>query len=120
MIDTLLLSNDFQRMSFLMNTYYDEEQGTQGMKVLDSTWVFKCKQFPDGSVQKLKTRFCVRGDQQVERVGFFDKFPPVVQWSRIRLLFMASKKQDKLITRLCLYTHCWKTKLIVIFQEDID
>jgi hypothetical protein len=34
------------------------------MNVLPSTWAFKCKRFPDGSVRKLKARFCVRGDRQ--------------------------------------------------------
>jgi hypothetical protein len=29
------------------------------MSVLPSTWAFKCKRFPDGSIRKLKARFCV-------------------------------------------------------------
>ena len=28
------------------------------MNVLPSTWAFKCKRFPDGTVRKLKARFC--------------------------------------------------------------
>ena len=43
-----------------------------GMNVLPSTWSFKCKRYPDGSVRKLKARFCVRGDMQKEGVAFFD------------------------------------------------
>jgi hypothetical protein len=78
-------------------------QRTPGMKVLDSTWAFKCKRFPDGSVRKLKARFCVRGDQQVEGVDFFDTFAPVVQWSTIRLLLMVSLMLD-LATRQVDYT----------------
>jgi hypothetical protein len=31
------------------------------MNVLPSTWAFKCKRFPDGTVCKLKARFCVQG-----------------------------------------------------------
>lgn len=60
----------------------------QGKKhpVLKSTWAFKLKRFPDGSVMKFKARFCVRGDQQVEGIDFFDTYAPVVQWSTIRLL----------------------------------
>jgi hypothetical protein len=34
------------------------------MNVLPSTWAFKCKWCPDGSVRKLNARFCVRGDKQ--------------------------------------------------------
>lgn len=35
-------------------------------KVLGSTWAFKCKRYPDGTVRKLKSRFFVRGDQQTK------------------------------------------------------
>ena len=60
------------------------------LNVLDSTWAFKIKRFPDGLVRKLKSRFCVRGDQQIEGVDFFDTFAPVVQWSTVRLLLVLS------------------------------
>jgi hypothetical protein len=30
--------------------------------VINSTWAFKCKRLPDGTVLKFKVRFCVRGD----------------------------------------------------------
>ena len=60
------------------------------MKVLPSTWVFRCKRFPDGSVRKLKARFCVRGDRQVEGIDFFDTFAPVVNWTTVRLMLILS------------------------------
>ena len=60
------------------------------MKVLPSTWVFRCKRFPDGTVKKLKARFCVRGDQQVEGIDFFETFAPVVSWITVRLLLALS------------------------------
>jgi Reverse transcriptase (RNA-dependent DNA polymerase) len=78
-IDTLLNKDSWQ-----------EVNRTSNMNVLDSTWAFKCKRFPDGSVRKLKARFCVRGDQQIEGVDFFDTYAPVVQWSTVRLLLMIS------------------------------
>lgn len=31
-------------------------------KILPSTWTYKVKRFPDGTVRKLKARFCARGD----------------------------------------------------------
>ncbi|GFH50753.1 hypothetical protein CTEN210_07229 [Chaetoceros tenuissimus] len=61
-----------------------------GMNVIKSTWAFKIKRFPDGLFRKLKARFCVRGDQQIEGVDFFDTFVPVVQWSTIRMMFILS------------------------------
>ena len=63
---------------------------TKDMNVLDSTWAFKIKRFPDGLIRKLKARFCVRGDQQIEGVDFFDTFAPVVQWSTVRMLLVLS------------------------------
>jgi len=73
----------------------------EGMNVLDSTWAFKRKRYPDGGVRKLKARLCVRGDQQIEGVDFFETYAPVVAWSTVRLLLvlmvtmnLASKQVD--------------------------
>ena len=49
------------------------------IKVIDSTWAFKCKQYPDGLIKKFKTRFCARGDQQLNDIDFFETYAPVVQ-----------------------------------------
>ena len=38
------------------------------MNVLPSTWAFKCKRYPDGSIRKFKARFCAQGDKQIEGV----------------------------------------------------
>jgi len=59
-----------------------------GMNIIDSTWVFKLKRFPDGLIKKFKARFCARGDQQVEGVDFFETYAPVVQWTTIRLMLI--------------------------------
>mgnify|MGYP003551355284 FL=1 len=60
----------------------------EGANILDSTWAFKRKRYPDGRVRKLKARFCVRGDQQIRGVDFFDTYAPVVGWSTVRLLLI--------------------------------
>ena len=61
-----------------------------GKNILDGVWAFKRKRFPDGRVRKLKARFCVRGDQQIEGVDFFDTYAPVVSWSTVRLMLIAA------------------------------
>jgi hypothetical protein len=38
--------------------------------------------------KKLRSRFCVRGDQQVEGVDYFESYAPVVQWSTVRVVFI--------------------------------
>jgi hypothetical protein len=62
------------------------------MKVIPSTWAFKLKRYPDGSVKKFKARFCVRGDCQTEGVDFWETWSPVVQWSTVRTMMMLSTK----------------------------
>ena len=60
------------------------------MNILPRTWAFKCKRCPDGMVQKLKARFCVHGDRQVEGVDFIDTFAPVINWQTVRLMLILS------------------------------
>ena len=60
------------------------------MNVLPSTWAFKVKRLPDGTVRKLKARFCVRGDRQVQDVDYFETYSPVVSWTTVRLMLILS------------------------------
>ena len=62
----------------------------KGRKALPSTWAFRRKRYPDGSIRKLKARLCVRGDKQIEGVDFFETYAPVVQWTTIRLVLLLS------------------------------
>ena len=48
-------------------------------KVISYVWGFKVKRFPDGSVNKLKARLCIRGFEQIEGQDYFETFSPVVQ-----------------------------------------
>lgn len=61
----------------------------EGKQIIDSTWAFRRKRFPDGSVKKLKARLCVRGDQMTD-LNPFDTYSPVVAWSTVRLLLVLS------------------------------
>ena len=57
-----------------------------GSNILQGTWALRRKRLPDGTISSYKARFCVRGDQQVEGVDYFDTYAPVVSWSTVRLL----------------------------------
>ncbi|CAJ1961247.1 unnamed protein product [Cylindrotheca closterium] len=70
---------------------WDVVDRTEGMNVLPSTWAFKCKRYPDGSVRKLKARFCVRGDRQIQDVDFHETWAPVVNWNTVRLMLILSQ-----------------------------
>ena len=53
-------------------------------KVISGVWTFKRKQYPDGTVRKLKARYCARGFEQQQGVDYFETFVPVVMWLTVR------------------------------------
>ncbi len=65
---------------------WDVVDQTDEMNVIDLTWAFKLKRYPDGLIKKFKARFCARGNQQIEGVDFFETYAPVVQWTTVRLM----------------------------------
>ena len=69
---------------------WTEVDRTSDMHVLPGTWAYRRKVFPNGEIRKFKARFCVRGDQQIEGVDYFDTFAPVVNWTTVRLLLILS------------------------------
>lgn len=98
-------------------TVVDKEDG---MNVLPSTWDFKCKRFPEGSVKKFKGRFCARGDKQEKGVNYFETYSPVVQWITIRFMFvldcllrLVSKQGD--VT--CAFLHAFLPETEHVFLE---
>jgi hypothetical protein len=64
------------------------------VNILQSTWAFRIKRFPDGLVKKFKARFCVRGDQQKEGIDFFETWSPVVQWTTVRTMMLLAANQQ--------------------------
>jgi hypothetical protein len=69
---------------------WEEVEREPWMNIIPSTWAFRCKRFPDGLVRKLKSRFCARGDKQIEGVDFFETYAPVVNWQTVRLMLVMS------------------------------
>ena len=63
---------------------------TSDMNLLDTTWAFKSKRYPDVQIIKVKARFCCRGDQQVQVIDYFDTCAPVVSWTTVRILLILS------------------------------
>ena len=61
---------------------------TSKVKVISSVWAFKGKQFPEGSVKKLKARLYAHGFEQVEGCDYFETFSLVVQWLTVRLILV--------------------------------
>jgi hypothetical protein len=63
-------------------------------KVISGVWAFKRKRYPDGSVRKLKARYCARGFEQQQGVDYFETFAPVVMWLTVRMLLIMSILMD--------------------------
>ena len=60
--------------------------------VIPGTWAFRIKRRPDGSFNKFKARFCVRGDLQKKTLDdATDVFSPVVNWSTIRTMLVLTQ-----------------------------
>jgi histone deacetylase 1/2 len=55
-----------------------------GTNVISSKWVFKIKYNPDGSFQRYKDRWAVRGYSQRHGVDFGETFSPVVKPATVR------------------------------------
>ena len=62
---------------------YELVTRTANMKVLSTVWAFKRKRYPDGSICKLKARFCARGFEQREGIDYFETFALVVMWMTV-------------------------------------
>ena len=58
--------------------------------ILDTTWAFKVKRYPDGSIRKCKAKICVRGNQQEYGYNYFDMYAPAVSWNTVRLLIIVA------------------------------
>eukprot|EP00957_Ditylum_brightwellii_P062073 4710882-Ditylum_brightwellii.AAC.1 len=70
-------------MNVKMGTFHGMEswivmQHLDAMNVLGSTWAFKVKCFPNGTINKLKACLCVQGDQQIDGVDVFDTYASVI------------------------------------------
>ena len=58
----------------------------RGENVLQSTWSFKRKLYPDDSLHKYKAQFCIQGNQQIDGIDVFNTYAPAVSWITVFLL----------------------------------
>jgi hypothetical protein len=63
--------------SILKNDVWDIILRLEGKSVVTSKWIYKIKHVADGSVEKYKAIFVVRGFSQVEGVDYDETFSPV-------------------------------------------
>ena len=58
----------------------------EGKSVVSSKWIDKIKHVVDGSIEKFKARFVVRGFSQKEGVDNEETFAPVARYTSIRVV----------------------------------
>jgi Reverse transcriptase (RNA-dependent DNA polymerase) len=85
-----------KEMDELMNkgTFHFVSKSSVKEPIIDSTWVLRIKQAPDGRPTKYKARFCVRGDKQILEENDIDTYAPVVEWSTVRTMFTLTIMRD--------------------------
>jgi hypothetical protein len=77
------------------NTWILRERARiNGRRVLRGKWVFKLKRGPDGSIQKYKARWVVRGFEQEEGTDYTDTFAAVVKPMSYKALFAIAAAMD--------------------------
>jgi hypothetical protein len=60
-------------------------------KTIMSIWSFKCKQYPDGTLNKHKARLCAHGGMQTWGQNYWETYAPVVNGASVRLILAIAK-----------------------------
>jgi hypothetical protein len=53
------------------------------VNMIMAIWSFKCKRFPNGTLNKHKAQLCVHGGQQTWGLDYWDTYAPVVMWASV-------------------------------------
>jgi hypothetical protein len=53
------------------------------VKTIMAIWSFKCKRFPNRTLNKHKAWFCAHGGQQTWGLDYWDTCAPVVMWASV-------------------------------------
>jgi hypothetical protein len=70
--------------SIMKNDVWDIVPRPEGKSVVTSKWIYKIKHAADGSIEKYKVRFVVRGFSQKEGVDYEETFALVTRYTSIR------------------------------------
>jgi hypothetical protein len=76
--------------SIMRNDVWDIVSRLEGKSVVSSRWLYKIKHVADGSIEKFKVRFVVRGFSQKEGVDYEETFSPVTRYASIRVVISIS------------------------------
>lgn len=89
---------DSEYESLIKNETWQLVEAPKNQNIIDSKWVFKVKEKPNGDVDKFKARLVARGFTQTCGVDFFETFSPVVKFTSIRSIFaLAAANKMKIL-----------------------
>lgn len=57
-------------------------------------WILKYKRCADGSIERLKARYCAKGCSQVHGIDYNNTWAPTAQHATVKLLFVLAAKHD--------------------------
>ncbi len=60
-------------------------------KTIMAIWSFKCKRFPNGTLNKYKAQLCAHGGQQTWGQDYWNTYDPIVTWASVCLLLIIAK-----------------------------
>ena len=82
-----------EMISHQKNGTWELVQRPPRAKLLDSRWVFKTKQKPDGSIDRFKARLVIKGFKQQYGVDYSETFASVCRYESIRLMLAIAAAQ---------------------------
>ena len=66
-------------------------QMPRGIKPIMAIWSFRRKRYPDGTLNKHKSRLCAHGGQPQWGINYWETYAPVVNWVSVRFLIIISQ-----------------------------
>jgi hypothetical protein len=68
------------------NDVWDVVSKPKEKSLVSSKWIYKRKHVVDGSIEKYKERFVVRGFSQKEAIDYEEIFSPIIRYTSIRTI----------------------------------